>query len=200
VLGGRAELICNGVDTDFFKPPSRLMLREKTILAVGRFVEEQKRFSDLLRAVAELPEFTLTLVGAGPQSQMLKSLARKLGVSERVNFTGFIKDRTELRRLYQESGVFVSTSSWEAVALVMLEAMSCGSAVVGTRIPSFEELIADGKNGLLVPVGAPREVARAIREAFDRRALLGENGRSTVLARYSAQAVYRRLSDVIQSV
>ena len=102
------------------------------------------------------------LVGSGPDEIKLKKAAADLGVAERVHFAGFVSDRKELRRLYQECGVFVSTSRWEAVALVLLEAMSCAAPVVATRIPSFEELITDGDDGLLVPVGAPGDLAQAI--------------------------------------
>ena len=199
-FGAAAELMCNGVNTDFFVPPSQSEGRAKTVLAVGRMVEEQKRFSDLLHAMKALPDFNLTLVGTGPHSEALRRLADQLGISDRVTFPGFVKDRKELRRLYQECGVFVSTSRWEAVALVMLEAMSCCAPVVGTRIPSFEELITHGVDGVLVPVGAPGAVAEAIRTAYDRGTLLGANARQTVVERYSSEVVYARLSAVIEAV
>jgi glycosyltransferase involved in cell wall biosynthesis len=121
-------------------------------------------------------------------------------LSERVHFAGFISDRNSLRRLYQECGVFVSTSSWEAVALVVLEAMSCGAPVVATRIPSFEELLTDGKDGLLVPVGSPEQVARAICSAYERQKDLGKNARRTVETQYSSRALYGQLSNLLESV
>jgi len=199
-FGGKAVLMHNGVDVDFFSPPGAAQIRDKKVLAVGRLVEEQKRFSDLLRAMQLLPEYTLTLVGSGPDENTLKGLAAELGLRERILFAGFVSDRTHLRNLYQECGAFVSTSSWEAVALVVLEAMSCGAPVVATRIPSFEELLTDGKDGLLVPVGAPQNIAQAIRRAYEGQQDLGKNARSTVEAHYSANALYRQLSDLLESV
>jgi glycosyltransferase involved in cell wall biosynthesis len=199
-LGGKAVLMYNGVDTVFFTPPASGRLRPKTVLTVGRLVEEQKRFSDLLRAMQALPDFVLLLVGSGPDEAMLKGLATELRVAERVRFGGFVSDRRELCRLYQECGVFVSTSSWEAVALVVLEAMSCAAPVVGTRIPSFEELLTDGRDGLIVPVGAPDAIARAIRTAHQRQQELGPNARQTVESRFSSQALYARLSELIEAI
>jgi glycosyltransferase involved in cell wall biosynthesis len=199
-FGGNAVVMHNAVDVDFFFPPSPGQLRAKRVLAVGRLVEEQKRFSDLLHAMQALPEYTLTLVGSGPDDSRLKNLAAGLGLGERVHFAGFISDRKSLRRLYQECGVFVSTSSWEAVALVVLEAMSCGAPVVATRIPSFEELLTDGKDGLLAPVGSPEEVARAICSAYEAQKDLGKNARRTVETQYSSRALYGQLSNLLESV
>jgi glycosyltransferase involved in cell wall biosynthesis len=199
-FGANAVLMSNGVDTGFFQPPGSPQSRQKTVLAVGRLVEEQKRFSDLMRAMKSLTDFKVILVGSGPDDLKLRRIAAEQGLTDRVHFAGFVSDRSELRRLYQECGVFVSTSSWEAVALVMLEAMSCGAPVVATRIPSFVELITDGADGLLVPVGAPADLAQAIRKAYGRRLQLGANARDTVETRYSSQVLYRRLSSLIESV
>jgi glycosyltransferase involved in cell wall biosynthesis len=199
-FGGNAVVMHNAVDVDFFFPPSPGRLRAKKVLAVGRLVEEQKRFSDLLHAMQALPEYTLTLVGSGPDDSRLKNLAANLGLTERVHFAGFISDRNSLRRLYQECGVFVSTSSWEAVALVVLEAMSCGAPLVATRIPSFEELLTDGKDGLLVPVGSPEQVAHAIRSAYEGQKDLGKAARRTVETQYSSRALYGQLSNLLESV
>jgi glycosyltransferase involved in cell wall biosynthesis len=199
-FGADAVLMSNGVDTTFFIPPESAGPRQKTVLAVGRLVEEQKRFSDLLHAMQSLPDFSLILVGSGPDETRLRKLTADLGLSERVRLLGFVSDRNELRRLYQECGVFVSTSNWEAVALVLLEAMSCAAPVVATRIPSFEDLLTDAEDGLLVPVGAPSALARAILAAYERREKLGANARHTVEMRYASGVLYKRLSDLIEAV
>jgi glycosyltransferase involved in cell wall biosynthesis len=199
-FGGDAVLMYNGVNTAFFSPPASTAPRPRTILAVGRFVEAQKRFSDLLQAMCLLPDFSLTLVGSGLDEAKLKKLATDLGIADRVRFAGFVSSREQLRTLYQECGVFVSTSSWEAVALVLLEAMSCAAPVVATRIPSFEDLLQNEFDGLLVPVGAPEVVADAVQKAFDQQHQLGLNARKTVEERYSSEALYGRLSRLIETL
>jgi glycosyltransferase involved in cell wall biosynthesis len=196
--GGNAVLMCNGVDTSFFAPSSSGGPRLKQVLTVGRIVEAQKRFSDLMRAMCLLPEFTLTIVGSGPDETKLKQLPAELGIADRVHFAGFISDRELLRRLYQRCGTFVSSSAWEAAALVVLEAMSCGAPVVATRIPSFEDLLTDGKNGLLIPVGQPEEIARAIRRAYQLQRSLGRQARETIVSHYSSKVLYKNLSDLIE--
>ena len=199
-LGGDAVLLTNGVDIDFHVPRAHTGEKARTALAVGRLVDPQKRFSDLLRAMQRLPDFTLTIVGSGPDNAMLQALARDLGVAAQVTFAGFVsRTGRQLRAMYQSCGVFVSASAWEAMALVMLEAMSCGAAVVGTRIGTFEDLLTDGVDGRLVAVGDPEELARAIRDAYDRRVILGQNARRTVVERYSSEATFRRLSQLIEA-
>ena len=196
-FGGKAVLLYNAVDSTFFVPADSDAPRPHTLLTVDRLVDEQKRFSDLLVALQKLPDFSLHLVGSGPDEARLRALASELGVGERVEFLGFVSDRNRLRELYQNCGVFISTSSWEAVALVMLEAMSCGAPVVATAIPSFRDLISDGVDGLLVPVGAPEDAAQAVRRAFEQQAQLGTAARKTILDRYSAEGLYSRLSNLI---
>jgi mannosyltransferase len=119
-------------------------------------------------------------------------------LEHRVTFAGFISNREQLRRLYQHCGAFVSCSVREAVQLVMLEAMSCGAAVVATRIPTFLELIDDGINGRLVSVGRPDEIAKAVLDVYDKRKIFGANARKTVTEKYSSGNVYLRLSQVIE--
>ena len=199
-MGAKAVLMYNGVDTDKFAPPPEDRPRSMRILTVGRMVESQKRFSDLIQAMSLLPEFRLMIVGSGPDAEKLRLLSIELGIGDRVEFAGFISDREQLRRLYQECGVFVSSSAWEATALVVLEAMSCGAPVVATKIPSFEDLFVDGQDGLLVPVGQPERIASAVRQAYHSRRELGHQARETVVRRYSARALYRNLSDLIQGV
>ena len=134
-VGGKAALLSNAVDTRFFTPPAISGARSRTILAVGRLVEEQKRFSDIVKALVRLSNFSLSLVGSGPSEPELRALARELGVADRVHFLGFVSDRLHIRQLYQQCGVFVSSSAWEALALVLLEAMSCAGSRSGDPYP-----------------------------------------------------------------
>ena len=198
-LGGNAVLIPNGVDDTFFTPgAARTEPRPRTVLSVGRLTEPQKRFSDLIRTLELLPEFSLTLVGAGPDEALLKRLAEEAGVADRVSFPGFVQDRAALRELYRNCGVFVSSSAWEAMALVVLEAMSCGAPVVLTRIPSFEALLADGSAGQLVEIGNVAGLAQAIRAVHAGAEVYGPCARERVLEAYSARHSFDRLSDIMR--
>jgi len=199
-LGADALLITNGVDTEFFCPSPGEVEREKHILAVGRLSDRQKRFSDLIRAMEYLPEFHLSIVGTGEDEASLKRLASAMKLGERAAFLGFIADRAHLRELYRTCGVFASSSAWEAMALVMLEAMSCGAPVAATRIPASQALIDEGINGFLAPVGSPEQISRAIRSAYHARGSIGKKARETIIQRFAAKLVYKQLSGLIEAV
>ncbi len=111
--------------------------------------EKRKRFSDLLRATVLLPDYTLVLARRGPDRDAPEALASRLGVAEPVRFADFMSDRAELRHFHRDCGVFVSSSAWETMALVLLEEMSCaarrtveahcGSEVVHDRVRALVE-------------------------------------------------------------
>lgn len=196
--GGHSMFAPNGCDVlEFF--PDLSISRGKTILSVCRLNDKHKRTSDLIRVMATLPEeWSLDVVGAGPDRRMLEGLASRLRVSSRVRFHGFV-GRTEVRDFFRRCGVFAMPSSHEAVALAALEAMACGAAVVLSRIPPFEDLITDGVNGRLAPVGDIAALRSCIIDAWERRETLGSAGYNTVLTRYNSRLLYQRLAESLRA-
>lgn len=196
--GGRAELQPNGCDvSEFFPDPN--VERGKTVLTVARLTNKQKRTSDLIQAMAELPEeWTLDIVGTGPDQHMLERLAADLHLSTRVRFHGLV-DRATVRNFFRRCGVYAMPSDNEAVALAALEAMACGAAVVLSRIRAFERLIVDGENGRLVSVGDVKGLAAAILDAWNRRGQLGQAAADTVQANYDKRVLYARLADSMRN-
>jgi len=192
-FGGRPRLQPNGCDTsEFFPDPS--LERGKTVLTVARLTDKQKLTSNLIRAMAELPEeWTLDVAGSGPDRDMLERLAGDLKLSSRVRFHGFI-GRAEVRDLLRRCGVYAMPSANEGLAQAALEAMACGAAVVLSRIRAFEPLIDDGKNGRLVPVGDVKGLADAIIDAWEHRKTLGQAGLETVRNRYNAPVLFSQLA------
>ena len=189
----------NGCDLTLFHPEPTFQ-RTKTILTVTRLTNRQKRTSDLVRALALLPEeWTLDVVGTGPDRPMLEALAAELKVSPRVRFHGFI-GRTEVRDCLRRCGVYAMPSANEAVTLAALEAMGCGAAVVLSRIRAFEEMVEDGVNGRLVPVGDVPGLAAAIQTAWERRVELGQAAHKTVQVRYNTDVLYRQLANSLRHV
>lgn len=193
-------LITNGVDVEFFRPGAETERRPKRILTVARLADEQKRISDLIKALALLPgDWSLEIVGSGPDEWLLRELAEQEGVAERVDFAGWVADREELRERYQRAGVFSLPSTWEAVTLAMLEAMACGTPAVVTPLPAFRDVIRDGENGLLVPVGAPAALAGALAQAHAGGQRLGVAARATVEASFDRRMTLKQLADVVRT-
>jgi glycosyltransferase involved in cell wall biosynthesis len=196
-FGGRSQLQTNGCDvSEFFPDPTAQ--RGTTILTVTRLTNKQKRTSDLIRALAELPEqWTLDIVGTGPERGMLESLAAKLNLSSRVRFHGFV-GREQVRDFFRRCGVYAMPSANEAIALAALEGMACGAAVVLSRIRAFEQLVTDGINGRLVPVGDVKRLAAAIIDAWENRDSLGQAASETVRTRYNTRILYSQLAESLR--
>jgi glycosyltransferase involved in cell wall biosynthesis len=196
-FGGRSKLQPNGCDvSEFFPDPA--VARGKTVLTVTRLTNKQKRTSDLIRAMAEIPEeWTLDIVGTGPDRNMLESLAADLGLSSRVRFHGFL-GRAEVRDLYRRCGVYAMPSFNEGLAVAALEAMACGAAVVFTKIRGFETLVTDGQNGRLVPIGDVKALAAAIIDAWERRDSLGTAASDTVRRRFNKSKLYAELAESLR--
>jgi glycosyltransferase involved in cell wall biosynthesis len=198
--GGRTLLQPNGGDTAFFVPPPKGTQRTQNIVTVARLTNKQKRTSDLIKAMKLLaPEWTLDIVGTGPDREMLEALADNIGVGSRVTFHGF-KAKPYVRSMIQRCGVYAMPSSNEAMCLAVLEAMSCGAAVVASRIRSFESLITDGVNGRLFSVGDVPALARAIEVAWTQRETLGRVAVASVSEQFNSKTLYQQLAQSMRTI
>ena len=195
--GGRSRLQPNGCDvSEFFPDPA--VQRGKTVLTVTRLTNKQKRTGDLIQAMAELPEeWTLDIVGAGPDKGMLEKLSANLNLSSRIRFHGLV-DRAGVRDFLRRCGVYAMPSNHEAVALAALEAMACGAAVVLSQIRAFEQLVDNGVDGRLVPVGDVKALAAGILEAWDHRESLGQAASANVRTHYNTHALYSQLAESLR--
>ena len=124
-----------------------------TVLYAGRLGPE-KNIGYLIKAFAALqktvPQAVLWVAGRGPEGPALESLARQLGVADKVKFLGFL-DHPTLARYYAACDVFVLPSIQEAQPLVAMEAMWFGRPVIVTRaIVAAEEMVDQGVNGYIV--------------------------------------------------
>ena len=131
-----------------------------TILAVGR-LEHQKGFDTLLKAVAKCnTSFRLTIAGTGAEERTLCELALELGITDRVNFAGYV---AEITNLYHNHRIFVMTSRYEGYPNALLEAMACGCACISTDCPHGpQDLLKNGQNGILIPVDDVERLSSAI--------------------------------------
>lgn len=161
------------------------------ILAMGR-LHRVKGFDTLIAALARLPRAVAVIAGEGPERSALETLARRLGVADRVRLLGW---RDDQGRLLAAADVFVCPSRHEPLGNVVLEAWSARRPVVACRAAGPEELIEPGRTGLLVPVDDPPALAEAIRELAEDRRLahsLAEAGRAAWEAGFAPVPVVAR--------
>jgi glycosyltransferase involved in cell wall biosynthesis len=136
-------------------------------LAVGR-LSPQKDFSNLIRAFALLRKHRaarLIILGEGETRSELEAQIEALGVGEDVSLPGFVQNPYAYM---SQATTFVLSSRWEGLPTVLIEAMACGCAVVATDCPSGpQEILADGKYGLLVPIENPSALAAAMLQTLE---------------------------------
>ena len=131
----------------------------RLITHVSNF-REVKRVKDVIRVFARIQRAmpaTLIMIGDGPERVDAESEARELGVAEQVRFLGRIDS---VASLLQGSDLFILPSQTESFGLAALEAMACGSPVVASRAGGLPEVIDDGVNGILEPVGSVEAMGR----------------------------------------
>lgn len=121
------------------------------LLSVGRIVH-QKGLDLAMRALAGLKdlEWEWNIVGDGPQMDALQSLAKALGIDDRVSFLGW-QSRENLIKRYKQSNLLLFPSRDEGMPNAVLEAMASGLPVIASRIAGNEELVVDGETGILFP-------------------------------------------------
>lgn len=148
------KMIPNGVDVPACSagcpvsdtPPTRLLFS-------GRLAEG-KNIAFLLETLAGIREFSwkLVLVGDGPERKSLENLAVRLGISAHVKFEGWIK-REEMASRLANTDIYVYPSKQEGMPNTVLEAMAAGLPVVAHPIEGIEDIITNGVNGFLAPLG-----------------------------------------------
>jgi len=132
------------------------------ILSVGK-LHPQKDFFTLLRAFARVRKVIntrLIILGEGEQRVKLLKQAQDLGISDDFYLPGFVKNPFSYMA---KASVFVLSSAWEGLSMVLIEALACGCPVVSTDCPSGPaEVLENGHFGPLVPVGDDAALAEAI--------------------------------------
>lgn len=165
------------------------------ILVVARHSPE-KDLTTLIGAMTYLPDRTLHLIGEGAETQQLQRTAQLDGLSGRLQFVGS-KSQTEVWAAMAQASVVVLPSKWEAMPMVLLEAVAQGSDLVVSDIPAHRFLIQAGA-AVAFRTGDRQDLARAIRSTGDpsvRESL--RVGRETVAATQSEAAMREKWLEVI---
>ncbi|QQL50482.1 glycosyltransferase family 4 protein [Mucilaginibacter ginkgonis] len=213
---------CGYSHTEFYpvnKALARKMLNikpeDKIILQLGRMVE-RKGIDNVIQAVAlsnqgSAEKIKLVIVGGDqddmsssncPEYARLLNLAKSLGVADEVIFAGK-KTRKDLKYYYAAADIFITTPWYEPFGITPLEAMACGTPVIGANVGGIKYSVADGVTGALVPPKDPAKLSQKINELITSDVLLeqlGTNALAHVKTHFTWKKVASLMHDVYRSV
>ncbi len=177
-----------------------LGLNGATLAFAGRLTA-QKSLGVALEAVAGADGVQLVIAGDGDERVPLERRVAELGLSDRVRFVG-PQPRDRVVELFRAADASILSSSWENFPHTVVEALAVGTPVLATAAGGVAEVVQDGVNGLLVPVGDARALGEAVRRYFG-DAELRDRLRAAAapsVAEYAPERVFGRLEDVLLRV
>lgn len=204
------KTIPNAIDLSMFCPrPEQESLRtelgiaggQKIILVPGNLIHRKRPFDVIesaARAVRKDPSLTYVMVGADRLDGKVQQACKELGVSDSFRFAGWVEFE-RMPDFYNLADIVVMASEGEGLARAYLEAMACERTLVASNIAASREVVDDGENGLLFPLGDCDELAeRILMIASDPqlRSRLGRNARRSVANRSLVEARQMYLAEI----
>jgi glycosyltransferase involved in cell wall biosynthesis len=197
----------NAIDDSFFNLPDTS--NGQTILFAGRVIL-RKRVLDLVQAFAKIanqvPLAHLRLAGEySSEPSYVKSVRdfiRGANLEDRVHLLGALPEESVLRE-FASCDVLVLPSAQETTPMVIAQVMAAGKPVIATPVGGVEEMVSDGKTGILVDVGDTDRVAATLLRLLGDpvlRARLGGSGRKFALEHYGVDTVAGHTFEVYRSV
>jgi len=202
-----AVVVPNGVDTERFHPRAGAPIwyrppGAKVVIGFGGRLAPQKRPEDVIRAAALLapayPEAAFMIAGEGSRRVEYQALAQSLGVGHAVHFVGYVSD---MRAFYDSVDIVVLPSRSEGCPNVVLESMAMRRALVVSDSPGSREVVTNGIDGLVFPIGDVPALATALRRLLDDpvfRGTLARRGHEKAVQSFDARASAARLAGILR--
>ncbi len=209
--GADIHVIPNAIDTGTFSPGDRGTARlqldlpadSKVVLfASASFLDKRKGGTDLLKAIAALPETErsrFVLLAAGEIHE--KDIPRGLPVELRT--IGYLRSDEQLVTAYHAADVLVLPSHADNFPCVIQESLACETPVIASRVGGIPEMIRDGKTGLLVEPRNPGKLANALGKLLsepDQLERMGRSGREHAVSNWSLPVVGRKHIDLYHAI
>jgi glycosyltransferase involved in cell wall biosynthesis len=196
----------NGVDTKLFCPGGEK--DDNLILFVGR-VTYDKGLHVLLDSLRNL-KMRVHLVIIGPPSwdvAYFKGIQQRIADENRkgmhkITYLGALEEIAVAKWL-QKASIFVSPSFREAFGMTIVEALSCGTAVIATDVGGVSDVVSHDENGILIPANSAMMLADAIQRLLtdkEARIRLARKGRISVVWRFSQEVVVNRLVGIYNEI
>ena len=207
VAGGRTSVFPNPTDFAAIEDQSTGLPdhvwggSEPLLIAVGRLYPE-KRYDVMVDAFARIRseyKAKLWICGEGPERKRLERQIRRHGIGNEVELLGFCPNPYALMK---QATLFMMSSDHEGLPNALIEAQGLGIPAVSTRCPHGpEDVIEDGRTGLLVPTGDRRELAAAALSLLgspDRIRSMGESARQVMRRRFAVGPLINQWHDLFE--
>ncbi len=178
-----------------------LVQRDSYVVYVGRLSPE-KGVDTLVRAMADVPQIHLKILGDGPDMCRLQALARRERL-ERVEFLGHVVGARKWDLMRHALATVVPSTWYEHLPFAILESFAVGTPVVASNLGSLPHIVEDDKSGLLFHTNDPEDLAQKLgwlahhpKEA----SAMGHQGHQLIKARYSSGAHYEKLMAIYSEV
>lgn len=166
-------------------------------VSVFRF---QKRLDLWMEVAADIlkrvPEAHFIIVGDGPLKEELLAKRKALGIEARLHMPGL---KTNVKPYFSGMDIYMMSSIFEGLPIALLEAMSCGCAVISTRAGGVGEVVEDGKSGLLCEIDEYSKLADygvQLLQNQSQRSTLAASGRARVQADFSINKMAKQLEEL----
>ena len=186
-----------------FTPKRLTDWNNKKVIAIGRY-NYQKGFERLIEVwrfvVKDFPEWKLEIIGDGEEREKLRSLVNRYGLNDSLSL---VAANNEIEKYYLNASLFVLTSRYEGLPMVLLEAQAFGLPIVSFRCkcgPS--DVITDGVNGFLVDEGDIEQFAVALKRLMGDAAFRKQMGEKALVSseRFSEEQVMQRWISLFESL
>lgn len=187
----RIHVIYNGIDLEVFKPDQQIRRRKRNELSLtpddvvigfaGRldFIKGIDLLTEAMSLLLkESPKYILVIAGTGSLREYLESLTKRLNITERVKFLGFVQNVAELMNAFD---IGVMPSRHEAFPVAALEFVSMAIPFVSSGVGGLAEIAKDGQTALVPKTNTPEAIAGCIRQLTDDESLrnrLAQAGRA----------------------
>jgi glycosyltransferase involved in cell wall biosynthesis len=211
VVFANSAVIYNGIPTKLFRnEKTRVFSGVVNMLYVGQ-VEKHKGVHTIIDAMVNLAEdpslnFHLDIVGGTLDVGYQKSLKEKImrySLNKRIRFMGKVQ-RDLLPEIYNTHDIFIFPSIWkEPFGLTIIEAMACGTVVVGTATGGNKEYMLDGSNCLVFPPGDAVALTRQLKKLMldpGLRKQLSENGARMAKERFDLEIMVRKKEEYLTTL
>jgi len=172
-------VIYNGIDTEEFKPESMQKTGERFNIICTSRLTQRKGINYLAEAAKNIIDHhtfaKLILVGDGDAKVELEKQVEAFGIKEKVEFRGRIAHE-RMAELYNEADVFVLPSLNEGMSNTMLEALASGLPLIATDTGGSKELIHNGRNGFIIKMKDPADIAEKLEKLINNPVLMKSMG------------------------